>query len=109
MLIGQIASNGLVAYSPWFGRLADVAVFSVDVIARNSGTLTIQMQHKTPEQTDAAATNAGTSFTANTIGISSSGSITGLKPLVRFQFTVGGSASDEWTFFRALEPGWQRN
>ena len=114
MIIGQtLMGSSSNYYSPWFPRQGDTAVFSAQIIAISStSTLTVVVETKNTEDTDASATQpANGTFSGTSVNVISSGAgtpVAGLKELVRFRYTVNDSTS-KFCHFRVLPPSWARN
>lgn len=116
MLLGQtvVASNddpGTVLYSPWFPRQGDrlVAVIEVMKVSALSGnvTITVAVETKNREDSDAAPTGIGTN---NRTGVGMLEVVaTGALELVRLKYTLLGGSGDEWAHFRANPPLWLVN
>lgn len=115
MIIGHTLMHGSglseVYYSPWFPRRGDAANFIVDVIASYRTEVTVDVQSKNSESTDASlpsfASFGGTSATRY------GGSADELLELVRYKITVEDdnptSASAGFAHLRMLEPSWEVN
>jgi len=101
MNIGQVLMSGENVLSPWFPREADNAIFSWEKI-QDSGSvgLTVTVWHKTTEET-----GEGTQITGSwsTDGDISYKKFTGLRELVRFEYTA--SAPGSVVQGTVLEPG----
>jgi len=98
------SSSDTQVYSPWFRRQADNAVVSAELIATSGGVLTVKVFHKNSEDTGDGSEYVGTSITLSSVGRGEA-EFTGLKELVRCEFTCG-DANFDWVLFRMLPPVW---
>jgi hypothetical protein len=131
MHIGEILMSGDVAFSPWFPREADNAIFTLQIIATfgESVALTVEVFSKNSEDTGPGS-EVGNAITWETVDSNAAfkaaqflvnGSFSGFDELVRFKFSVStGSdqlpvaagfaqldASDMmWVRYRMLMPTW---
>lgn len=128
MYTGHFLMGGANILSPWFSREADNAIFSWEQIQTMGGvTLAVTVWHKNTEEI-----GQGTGITGawNTDGAISYKEFSGLKELVRFEFSAstfsnnvvgvvqnpGGTGADVntllsetdigWIMFRMLAPTW---
>lgn len=129
MHIGQMLMVGANVYSPWFPREADNAIFTVEEIqSTDSGNLTVGLTvtiwHKNADEIGEGTEIATTWDPISGTNLSSI-DVTGLREMVRFEYTVtGGAAYGQttvntfgdpynldnaevgWVIFRMLEPTW---
>jgi hypothetical protein len=111
MHIGRIlacASSGTTTvFSEWMPRGADNGVFTLDLIQSfEGGALAVELFHKNSEESG-AGTSAGTIQTStSTTGIYAK-TLSGLKELVRYQFTPkGNDATFGAVLYRMLPVTW---
>ena len=97
-----------VVYSPWMARGADNAVFTVELIAMESGgKITVDVFHKNSEDVGDGTVFSGVSLVRNSEGRSSD-TWSGLKELVRYRIKCQSDFIDSpaWILFRMLSPVW---
>jgi hypothetical protein len=111
--------QGMTLYSPWFPRGGDFVVVSAECV-RLSGSepsLKIELFHKNADEPgDGVNVDTGTpakSLVLNSVGRQSvdwkrSGTLSGLKELVRYRFTMTGGEGEipDSMLFRLLPPVW---
>ena len=99
-----------VLYGPWVQRGGDNVRATVDVVAKDTASVTISLFTKNTEDTgdgtdaDNTVTLSGSSVGRTTAEWRSS-STKGPKELVRYRYTVSGTAG-KWILFRMLAPIW---
>jgi len=105
MLIGDLVQKGETVYTPGIPRGGSKAVFAVNVLAINAGTLTIEVQHKNfSDNTEASwASVAGMTFTATGV---STVTASDLKEQVRLELTMSSGSSD-WARVFAYDPSFE--
>jgi len=112
VIVGQSvlgSTDGYDYFGPWMSREADSATFVAEVLFDSgSFSLDIVVQHKNTEDIDTAAATAA-SFSSISTRSTSSVLGTGLKELVRYKYTVTGSAATCWVHLRMNPPLWQPN
>lgn len=110
------SGSGTIVFSPWFPRHGDSVRCALDLeAATTNGTLTVDLFTKNTEDTGDGSNSdsSGSAKITSTAGTPgryaaewvSKGTI-GLKELVRYRFTAGGSAATDWVLFRMLPPVW---
>ncbi len=115
MLIGQTVTGPAspakaTYYTPWFPRQGN-SLSAVIQVLKSSGAfaMTVQLQTKNQEQSDASAALLGSSFNVTTVGTStSSAPVTGALELVRYRLELNGTPAC-WVHFRSNPPIWQPN
>jgi len=107
MLIGELIQKGETVYTPGISRGGSKAVFSVNVLAINAGTLTIEVQEKNfSDNTDASwtsVTGSGMTFTATG---ATAVTTSELKEQVRIKMAMSSGSSD-WARAFVYEPSWE--
>ena len=87
-------------------------MFGLSVIAASSGalSLTVVVETKNTADTDAAASSVG-SIVALAVGLCRTGTLTGMKELVRYKYAVGSDpfTGTEWVHLQMLDPAWLFN
>ncbi len=117
MLIGQSLLAPVTPvdyYMPWFPRGGNVGSMVIEVLRISSAscTLTVTMEQKDADESDAAATSAGAFAAGITATGTYPGALTsaGIKQLVRCKLTLKSvSAVVEWMHLRVNAPIWQPN
>lgn len=109
MLIGQsvLAPTTPADYfSPWMPRQGDKLTAVIEVIRASSATysLTVYVQTKNAEDSDAALSVIGTDTGTGLFEVSGSGAL----ELVRFLFKLSDTSLG-WIHFRSNPPIWQPN
>jgi hypothetical protein len=98
-------------HSPWFERLGDAATFFCQLIAVRDAVLSVQIQTKSREEPDEAATTLDT-FNMTAIGVGST-RVTGMREVVRFEYAVTTVVLvppvGNFAHFRMLPPAWEDN
>ena|SRR5688500_13941563 len=98
--------DGTSVYSPWFPRQGDVALFTLEIGAVSSVTLTVEVATKNTED-PGDGTLVGGSISRGTVGRSATTwGPTDLEELVRFKFTAVGDGVGDWVLFRMLPAVW---
>lgn len=131
MHIGTTLLSGAVAFSPWFPRQADNAIFTVETIESFGGvTLTVDVFTKNTEETG-PGTQVGASISWNTVDSNSAfqaaqflvgvTSFDGFDEMVRFKFSASSetvqlpvvneevtfdASNQMWLRYRMLMPTW---
>lgn len=111
MILGEMLQAGTTAYSPWFERQADAAVFNLRVQATPGigAALAVNVQTKNTQDADSAASNIGSFALADPVIVGFySASVIGLKELVRYEYIEAG-AEGEWVHLQMMDPVWLRN
>lgn len=111
MIDATLLFAGTVVYSPWFPRQADMLRVTAECVAVNNTSLEIELYTKNPEDTgDGLAVDVNVSITLSAAGRSTAEWKTvnepGVEQLLRFRYTVGTEASNEWILFRLLPAVW---
>lgn len=107
-----VIHDGTEVFSPWTERQGDYLRATLDVIRGNLGTaLEVRLFSKNKNETgDGSEVDASTFISATAIGRTTiewgSDTGTGLKELVRYWFSCGGSVGATWMVFRMLSPVW---
>lgn len=116
MLIGQSLLAPTVAvnqYSPWFSRGGNTGTIVVEVLLISSGSckVTISMEQKDADESDAAATAVGSSDSFTAVGtLTASLGSAGVKQLVRCKINMLSTGANlEWAHLRINAPLWQPN
>lgn len=107
-------SSPTVVFSPWFPRQADMLrVVAGCVALSGSCELMLDLFSKSSEDVgDGVAVDATTHLTLSAVGISSPtewrtvAGQNGVEQLLRFRYTVSGSAANDWILFRLLPAVW---
>lgn len=106
LLFAPNAEPGLEVFSPWFPRRGDYVRVTVDIVAVEDATLTIELATKNSEDTGDGSVIA-TSMSAASVGrVDEEWGPDELEELVRYKFTALGETSDAWVLFRMLTPVW---
>ncbi len=113
MFDASLLFGGASVYSPWFPRAGDLLRVVAECVAVSGGTLTIRVFGKNSDDTgDGTDINSGTTIVLSSVGFSPatewaspSPPTTGVKQLLRFQFTVSGSGAN-WVLYRLLPAVW---
>lgn len=103
-------------FSPWFPRGGDKLLATLEVVAVSGATVKVELFTKNSEDPD-DGDPADTGGSPVNITRSSAGRTTqewsdeeastiGIEELVRYKYTVSGSASSDWVLFRMLPPVW---
>lgn len=104
-MIPGASGDGSKVLGPWIPREADNAIFTVELIAVDGGTLKVEVFTKNREDTG----TPGTAFATIASSLSSpdivSAETSGLKELIRFKYTVT-NAESKWVLFRMLPTIW---
>jgi len=103
-LLIRSSSGDTKVYSPWFPRQADNLRATAELAATSGGVLTVKVFHKNTEDTGDGSEYVGTSISLSSTGRDDA-EFTGLKEMVRYQFTCGDATGD-WVLFRMLPPVW---
>lgn len=109
-------STSYSVYSPWMSRGGDYLQATLNIVAiGGSPTLTVEVFTKNSEDSGDGESSGSQSITGTAVGVSSatwrSGAGGGgssnatLEELVRYRFTISGSAGD-WVAFRMVSPVW---
>ncbi len=112
MIDGTILFDGMVVYSPWFLRQADMLRVTAECIAVSGATLTIDLYTKDSEDPgNGLPVDENTSITLSATGRSTAEWKTvaneeGVQQLLRFKFTLGAEASNRWILYRLLPAVW---
>lgn len=89
-------------YTPWFPRQADNAKFFFELVdASSTGSLQVDVFHKSEDDAGDPSTAFAT-LSATTAKQVHSLTASGLKELVRFKITQGGTGDAQWILFRFL-------
>jgi hypothetical protein len=113
MILGELLHAATIAaYSPWFERQADAAVFCLRVVAtcRGGTGFGVNVETKNTQDADSAASKIG-SFAVSVpavAGTYSTGVLKDMKELVRYAYSETGAA-DEWVHFQMMDPEWLWN
>lgn len=101
------AASAYSVFSPWFPRQSDHAVFTIETVNRNGGGVNVEIFTKNSETAGNGSNAGGTTFSSPTGAgeRNESGADDDLLEMVRYKFTVTGSAGD-WILFRMLPPVW---
>jgi len=104
--------NGTEVFSPWIERKGDYLRATLDVVHGNTGTaLEVRLYSKNKDDSGDgsevdASTYVSTAATGRITVEWGSDTGTGLKELVRYWFSCGGSPGATWIVFRMLSPVW---
>ncbi len=116
MLIGQSLLAPTVAvdqYSPWFPRGGNTGTIVVEVLLISSGSckVTISMEQKDADESDAAATAVGSSVALTAVGTQTAAlGSAGVKQMVRCKINMASTGANvEWAHVRINPPLWQPN
>ena len=108
---GWDASESQWAYSPWAPVRGDIATFGVQVLARDTVTLTWNVETRTAEDPSTVAALFASDQTAASVStfVATSGAVKA-KQWFRYRFATGSGASASlFVMFRALQPSWEVN
>ena len=106
MFDAQLLLKGSTVLSPWFPRQGDNLIITLEIVARADTTTKVEVYTKNQEDTGDGSLHAGGNINRNTVGRESKEYVGGLKELVRYKFTITGTADDDWSLFRMLMPVW---
>lgn len=101
------ASN--VILSPWMPRQADNATFTIETLQDGGAGLEVGILTKNSEDAGDGGTPVGSAITAGASGTVDETYTGLLKEMVRYQFTISGSAGGEFILFRMLSPIWRNS
>jgi hypothetical protein len=107
-LITDDEDVGIVVDSPWFPRQGDKIRYTLDLVQAVGATIQVGILHKNSEDTGDGGAAVSTITATSTLGRTGQEFATGLKELVRYQFTVKatGSPLPGYVLFRMLPPVW---
>jgi len=78
---------------------------SITAVLSGSTTFGVSIETKNSEEADGSATTAGSFSEVGSIGVQSTGLLTGLKELVRYRY----NAKSGWVHFEMQDPQWLEN
>jgi hypothetical protein len=107
------SASGDWVYTPWMPVRGDIGTFGVQVLQRNTVTLTWNVETRTLESptTEALfASNRTVSSITTDTGTNTGGTDVPAKELVRYRFHTGATANTtDFVVMRALQPAWRVN
>ena len=93
-------------FSPWFPRGGDNLLATLEVIERDTATLTVRVFTKNSEDSgDGDDADSSVTISGGAPGRTTEEWEGNLEELVRYKFTVAGTTG-KWTLFRMLPPVW---
>lgn len=104
MFEAQYLFQGNNVYSPWMPRQGDGIRITVDLVKNNATNLIVDLFEKDASATGDGAANGDAPITANSVA-RFTGEFSPVKELVRYKFSVTGSAGQS-VLFRMLAPVW---
>jgi len=112
MIDATLLFSGMTVYSPWFPRQADMLRVTAECVALNGTDLTIELYTKNEEDPgDGLPVDENVSIVLDAVEKQTAEWKTvvnekGVQQLLRFKYTVGAEASNEWILFRLLPAVW---
>jgi hypothetical protein len=106
------ASSAVSYHGPWFAPGGQAGVFAIEVFALPTDvTFTVDLEQKDQDQLDsevASPTNGTIAFTTSGAQVKDTYATAIHRQLLRYKFTLSGSASVGHVHFRDLLPSWVR-
>jgi hypothetical protein len=107
LLIAKGDGNDYSVFSPWMPRGGDNLTATLEVIERDSATLTVRVFTKNSEDVGAGSdADVSKTISGGAAGRSDETWSGVLKELVRYKFTVSSETAGQWILFRMLSPVW---
>jgi len=113
MIDAMLLLKGTTVFSPWFPRQADMLRVTAECVAVDGATVTIKLYTKNLEDTgNGDPVDENVSISLNSIGQRITEewktvvSQEGVQQLLRFQYVVTGSATNDWILFRLMPAVW---